>query len=80
VDGYWQFQDAVFMKTPLLEHLKRRERDVTIANKAARNMVKDLHQQFKDEGAGLPDEMIDRLLGDDVDPNDAKKRNLKRLI
>lgn len=79
-DGYWQFKDLVFVKLPLMEHLKRREMDINIASKAATNMVKELHQQFKDEGAALPDAEIDRMMGSDVDPKEAKARSLKRIL
>lgn len=78
--GYWKFMDLVFVKCPLIEHLKRRERDINIATKAGPNMVRELNQQFKDEGAALPQEVIERMMGADVDPQEIKRRTIKKMV
>jgi len=78
--GYWKFMDLVFVKCPLIEHLKRREKDINIAKAAGPGLVKELNQQFKDEGAALPDEVIDRMMGSDVDQAESKRRSLKTVV
>jgi hypothetical protein len=79
-DGYWQFKDVVFCKVPLVEHLKRREQDIAIAKRAGKAGITQLNQEFKDEGAALPDEVVERMLGAEVDQAEVKKRSLRKLV
>ncbi len=79
-EGYWQFKDVVFCKVPLREHLIRRQNDMKISKNAAKNMVKELHQQFKDEGCAISDEEIDSMMGEDIDVKTIKARSQKKII
>ena len=79
-ENWWRFGDVVLMKCSLIEHLKRRERDMAIAKKAGKSGIKEMQAELKDADAALPDDYIDELCGEVVDPTEAKQRSLKRIL
>ena len=79
-EGYWVFSDVCLVKSPLIEHLKRRERDINLAKKGGKALLKGFSDEMRAQGASLPDDIVDKYMGEEVDPEEVKRRSRKKIF
>ncbi len=77
---WWVFGDLVLVKMPLLDYLQKKEMERKLTTRGGREEILAFQDQMKAQGAALPDSMIEEFLGKEVDPQEAKRRNIKKLL
>jgi len=62
VDGHYVFGDVIFVKRPLIDELKYRIEKQS-RNTSARSKVEAFQEEMNRKGAGIPDSMVEELIG-----------------
>lgn len=63
-ENKYVFGDAVLIKYPLIVELKRRAFARDMANRGAKAKMDQFKSQMKQDGADIPDSLIDEMVGD----------------
>ena len=79
-EGWWVFGDLVLVKMPLLDYLMRKDAERRISSKGGKSELMSFYEQTRAQGAALPDNIIDDLMGKEVDVEELKKRTIKKLL
>lgn len=61
-NGHYVFKDVILVKRPLIDELKYRLEKQS-RNTSARSKVEAFQEEMKRKGAGIPDSMIEELIG-----------------
>ena len=61
-DGHYVFKDVIWVKRPLVDELKYRLEKQS-RNTSAKSKVEAFQEEMKRKGAGIPDSMIEELIG-----------------
>ncbi len=77
---WWVFGDLVLVKMPLLDYLQKKEMERKLTTRGGRAELLAFQDQMKAQGAALPDSMIEDFLGKEVDVEEVKRRNIKKLL
>jgi hypothetical protein len=77
---WWVFGDLVLVKMPLLDYLMKKDAERRISKKGGKSELMSFYEQTKAQGAALPDNIIDDLMGKEVDPEEVKRRTIKKLL
>jgi len=78
-EGWWVFGDLVLVKMPLCEFLLEKERQRLMGKRKGVEELEAFNDKMRKAGAALPDSMIDDLLGKEVDPDEIKRKTVKKL-